>query len=515
MASRAKPTRSSARTTRSTRKRAPETIDLSAKEVKDSSPEGKDAKPSAADAKATGTKSTAKAAASKSSEGKASAKTEPKPAAQSSKPFGGDKPSTQTSTGQPQFGRNVGSKPSTTSTSEKPDPLATARSSSDRGFGFGALLGSAVLGGLVTIGGLGALGSTPDSGKLPLVGSLFQGQTQNDGGNGVSSQFEELQSRLEQLETAGAPTGPDPEIETRLQSIESSLQELSQQSGTGSVSAETAGKLAELERQVSELGAALAASAENSNPQNTDPQLAATLAELSDRLSTIENAEPTDLSSTIEQLGDRLSKATGVTDELAATTDANAQVLAELAARTQQIEASIASVKTSEKVARSVAANLLGSALESGENLNVPIASLEALYGQSEETSRLTELSQEGIPSREDLISEFEAFRDQVEAQTAAPQAEAGDGFLNRLLISAKSLVKVRPAGPVEGDDASAILSRIRHQLDQGDLVKVNEEWQNLPQEMQEAGSGWIAQVKTRQEAVALFESLSSRMAAE
>ena len=513
MASRAKPTRSSSRTTRSTRKRAPETIDLPAKEVKDSSPVGKDAKTSAANAKGADTKSTAKAAAPKPSESKTGAKAEPKSTAQGDKPFGGDKPSTQPSSGKSQFGRNAGSQSSTASAPGKPDPVATARSSSDKGSGFGAMLVSAILGGAITIGGLGALGNTPNAGKLPLVGSLFQGQAQE--GDGVSSQVAELQSRLEQLETAGAPTGPDPEIETRLQSIESSLQELSGQSGTTTVPAETAGKLAELERQVSELGAALAANAESANSQNTDPQLAASLTELSDRLSDLENAQPVDLSSTVEKLGDRLSKATGVTDELSARTDANAQALAELADRTQQIETSIASVKTSEKVARSVAANLLGSALESGENLNVPIASLEALYGQSEETNRLTELSQAGIPSRDDLIGEFETFRDQIETQTAAPQAESGDGFLNRLLISAKSLVKVRPAGPVEGDDAGAILSRIRHQLDQGDLVKVNEEWQNLPQEMQDAGSGWIARVKTRQEAIALFESLSSRMAAE
>ena len=77
---------------------------------------------------------------------------------------------------------------------------------------------------------------------------------------------------------------------------------------------------------------------------------------------------------------------------------------------------------------------------------------------------------------------------------------------MSRLMSSARSLVKVRPVGEVEGDTQGAIAARMEVSLKKGDLAAVVGEWDTLPDHAKAASQAFIGDVKARIEVDGLTE---------
>ena len=99
-------------------------------------------------------------------------------------------------------------------------------------------------------------------------------------------------------------------------------------------------------------------------------------------------------------------------------------------------------------------------------------------------------------------------------ALAAAGQAEAGGG-LSGIMARAKSLVSVRPAAPMDGDDPGAILSRAENALEQGEIGFALLQLEDLPLPAQEAMAGWIANARARAEAKAAIARLTVLLSGE
>lgn len=99
-------------------------------------------------------------------------------------------------------------------------------------------------------------------------------------------------------------------------------------------------------------------------------------------------------------------------------------------------------------------------------------------------------------------------------ALAAAGQEEAGGG-LSGLLARAKSLVSVRPARPMDGDDPGAVLSRADNALEQGEVAFALLQLEDLPLAAQEAMADWIAAARARAEAEAAVAALTVRIAGD
>ena len=99
----------------------------------------------------------------------------------------------------------------------------------------------------------------------------------------------------------------------------------------------------------------------------------------------------------------------------------------------------------------------LRAAVDAGRPYATELSTLAALSPGASDIGPLLEYEDEGIPTLRQLTVSFKETRDKV---PAAPSAD-DDSFLNRLMSSAESLVKVkRVDGAAEGSTPDAVLAR-------------------------------------------------------
>jgi len=211
-------------------------------------------------------------------------------------------------------------------------------------------------------------------------------------------------------------------------------------------------------------------------------------------------------------LDQKIAEISAAVADLKTGIENNASNVDTLIAQSEGLTETVASVKASEKVARSVAVNALATALENDDSLSLPIASLEALIGETDETKRLAVLAEAGVPSRKVLAESLEQFT----AKVQEPDAQGADATLSdKFWANAQKLVSFRSSGPREGDDPLAILSRVKAAVQADDLTAAHAEWQKLSADLQKQGGDWREKLDMRREAFALQSKISSQLVAE
>ncbi len=108
------------------------------------------------------------------------------------------------------------------------------------------------------------------------------------------------------------------------------------------------------------------------------------------------------------------------------------------------------------------------------------------------------------MPALPILLAAFEPAASAI----LALDAPKPQGMLDGLLANARSLVKVEPAGPLEGNSNEAIVSRIRAALQAGDLAAALTQWESLPEAARNVSADWGGKLKARVEAGAALDSV-------
>jgi hypothetical protein len=105
---------------------------------------------------------------------------------------------------------------------------------------------------------------------------------------------------------------------------------------------------------------------------------------------------------------------------------------------------------------------------------------------------------EQGIPSVEQLVAEFNTA-----ANTAldAENQPADQSMTSELWSKAKSFVRVRRKGDVPGDTTRAILARVEHRLNAGDLAACIQEAVQLKGAAASAFSPWLEKLKAKRAA--------------
>ena len=98
---------------------------------------------------------------------------------------------------------------------------------------------------------------------------------------------------------------------------------------------------------------------------------------------------------------------------------------------------------------------------------------------------------------------------------TAEAASAQSDGILDKFMASARTLVQVRPSGPVSGDSTTAILSRIEAALNAKDLQAARAEWDGLDDAAKAASAQWVDALDDRIKAKTLIESVIVNLSAE
>ncbi len=485
MASKAKPTGTRRS---STQNKKPATIDLDAKEVK-------------AEAASSATKTAADTKKQNFGRPDTSPKTSEK---QSSAKPSEQKPSAP----------KIASK-----TVEKPDPQKTA----DQTTGKGSFMGnftSAFMGGAAALAGFGAIGLWDGARELPIIGN-FYGGSQSASIN--SAELTALKAQIAELkQSSQIDLAP---INEKITSLETSISGISE--GTsGDIATETTEKLIQLEQDFAGLNSTLTkiTTAATNGQDTSSIALSTAIASVTKRIDLIETdlgtvatsvAQNPALLKVTKTVGSLETEVQGIAETLSIlkkTAEANKSSLTSLTEQSTDLENTVASVKASEKVAKSVAVNALATALENDDALNLPISSIKALMGETSETKRLEQLNNAGISSRAALVSSLNKIIDAVQN----PNAPDKEGSISdRFWANAQNLVSFRTSGPQEGDTPLAILSRVKAKIEADDLSAAKAEWGKLPTDVRKTGASWVAQLDTRIEAFALQNALNQKLTAE
>jgi hypothetical protein len=238
------------------------------------------------------------------------------------------------------------------------------------------------------------------------------------------------------------------------------------------------------------------------------------LAALGDRVKQIEaavaalgkggNAAPVDLGPLNEKLAglDALVKSTG---EAAKAQDGR---LTALEQSVSQLSGKVDAQASQPKIALAIAASALKAALDRGAPFSAELDTLAAISPNAPELATLRPYAEKGVPTRTEIASQMDAAANAM--VTAATPVDQNAGFLQNLMSSAESLVKVRPIGAVEGAGAPETVARMEVAVTQGDYAKALSEYNSLPEAVKAAGADFAGKLKARTEVETQVDALIS-----
>lgn len=353
--------------------------------------------------------------------------------------------------------------------------------------GGGALLGG-VIGGVVALllgGGLQYAGILP---------SLNPKQQTGAGVEALQQQLSTLQGEVTALRAAPpapAETSLDAALAEPLQEIASlrqSVQSLQQKVATqGDGGAEV---LTALEQKRTELEASFA---------DLSKRLSDTGAADSDLAQRVQTAEA-DMATLRQAVSTASTKMNDVVSNVQSFTG-----------RLDDLSTQVAKQDEGPKVALVVAASSLKSAIERGSPFASELETYSSLAPNAADFDQLRPFAEQGIPTLNVLTLEASNVASQIASAASAPDASAG--FVDRLMSSALSVVKVRPVGEVAGDGPAEIAARMEAAVKRGDLAAAIREFDALPPASQALGTDFSKQLRARAAATQILdEALSTAL---
>jgi hypothetical protein len=384
-----------------------------------------------------------------------------------------------------------------------PQPVASPVTRVEKKTSFAAMLVSALLGGGIALAGAGLASRIPGIENVPGLGVFA---TRDNGGESselqaANARIDEMQAKLDELASAEpatvAPT-PDPAIAQRLDELEASLSALTDTAGSASgpvdqaAANEAARKADEALQQISELQAAINAGGA------TAPGASEDIAALKDEIGKVA-PELQRIDGAVSELGGRIQSV---------EESVNTQILPAM----ETVKKAAETAERGQAIAKSVSARALTSVLEQGGEFSGELAAAEALAGPSPASEALASVAAQGLPTKAELLAGFQPLANTMIEGSTLPPDDAG--VVARFMASAKSLVKVRPAGPVEGDTVSAIVSRVEAALKSGALEEAYSQWETLPESAKSVSADWAARLKMRIDAEKNLHELIGQLGA-
>lgn len=202
----------------------------------------------------------------------------------------------------------------------------------------------------------------------------------------------------------------------------------------------------------------------------------------------------------LDQLREQLSGLQSTLETLRTSGDAATSRLSELKTsldgRITEIEKKLDEPRDDVEVARAIAVAGLKAAVDRGGTFLTELDTLAGITPEDPAITALRDYARAGIPSRAELVRQFQDTASAILA--AVHQPDPNQGLAERLLSSALSVIKVRPVGNVEGDTPEAIVARMEDKLRNGDLQGVSLEWETLPETGKAASADFAKALKSR-----------------
>ncbi|MEM7465243.1 MAG: hypothetical protein AAF362_21455, partial [Pseudomonadota bacterium] len=204
----------------------------------------------------------------------------------------------------------------------------------------------------------------------------------------------------------------------------------------------------------------------------------------------------------MQAINDQLAKLTAKTDQI----EANAQKLADAAQEVRDIRDT--QLDEEQTRLRKNTADALQAAHLDGQDVSPFLAPARSMVSNTDAIDELQNLANSGVATNQDLIS---GFRVKLRSILGAAGKEP-DGLVGKFLSNAMTLVTVKPAGPVAGDNPAAIASRIDAALASGQFGEALKEWETLPQPSKDVSADWQMKLQGRIEADKLLDQIVTEL---
>ncbi len=280
----------------------------------------------------------------------------------------------------------------------------------------------------------------------------------------------------------------------------------------------TQGQFAELRARVNALGTPPAPV--DTSALETIPVIGANLEAVSTRVADLEsriaNGTGAGNAAALEALAARIAKLESAPPSSAGSAASGAEIqslrqdLAALAAKiadagaradaasdkANAMEEKMATLGSTADIATPIAAAALKSAVDRGGPFTAELETYAGVTGDTQTVEKLRALAGAGVPTVAALQADFgEAANAMLDAMY---QPDASAGIVDRLMNSARGLVRARPVGEVEGDTAQAIVARMEARLGEGNLEAALAEYGKLPEPAKVAGAAFAARIGSR-----------------
>jgi hypothetical protein len=317
-------------------------------------------------------------------------------------------------------------------------------------------------------------------GAALVAGLLMTGYLGERDGSSLVAEVDALKSEVTELRQA-QPADIAP-LESKLAALEKSLSELSQASADGTP-----------DPAIDELRNRVAALEQSETTDGSTAALEKRVTELSNAIAELRSAAAPDAAS----FDQALAPVRQEIEALAARVD-QAATAEQVAAIEQKVTEIGGRLDVATALAPAIAADAMAAALASGRPFSSELAAVKDLAVDSGATETLAERAATGLPTMAQLRSGFETAIASVDLSPPIPEAT---GTFERLWLSARGLVEVRPAHPTEGSDPSAIVTRIRAALAADDLKTALAERESLPEASKTATAEWAGAAAARLQA--------------
>lgn len=331
-------------------------------------------------------------------------------------------------------------------------------------------IGAGILGGVIALAGAGAL---QFAGILGAPGSAAL--------DGVNSQVASLQREITALTESQNGGGAAAKVDGLSQSLDQVRADLSALKSAVEASTPADGaELGALNDKVQQVEAAVTALGEVAKVEPVD------LAPVNDKLAALEASIKSATDAATEQSG-RLTSLEQSFASLSTTVEAQA---------------------SQPKIALAIAASALKSALDRGAPFAAELETFAAIAPDAPQLATLRSYAEKGVPTRAEIAAETDAAANAMIA--AGRPVDENAGFVERLMSSAESLVKVRPIGAVEGEGVPETVARMEVAVTQADYERALSEYESLPDAAKAAGAEFAGRLKARMEVEAQVDALIS-----
>jgi len=211
------------------------------------------------------------------------------------------------------------------------------------------------------------------------------------------------------------------------------------------------------------------------------------------------------LQKNVSSLEGRIRALDGLIAKTNETMTTSNTVALKLAQRVSALEKLDKSADTDRLAALSFALESLVRKIESGDVFKPELDIVTAAIPQSPQLEKLRKQASVGVKSIAQLQRQFTPV---LQAILAAEDAPAPTGVLGKLVGSAKSLVRIRRVGDIEGEDREAIIARLEVRVKAGDLKAALVEAKKLKGASAEAVKTWAEAVENRVKTIELIKNI-------